>query len=316
MFLQNYTILSLNACMKTIGIALLTLNAEKHLIPCLNPFLQSSLNPKILVVDSASTDGTVSAAEKLGVEVLSIKRHEFNHGRTRELARKYLKTDIVLMMTPDAYAVDPFVLEKLIHPLQQGWASIAYARQIPHLGAGFFEEFPRTFNYPTVSEIRSIADVRRYGSFTFFCSDSCAAYLNDALDEINGFRPVILGEDTIATAELLKKGHKIAYVAEAVVRHSHCYNLREEFCRYFDTGLMRKEYENLLSCSKGVKVRGASFVRQMLSELCKEKPYLLPYAFLHLFSKWAGYYMGHASLNAPLWWKKALSSQKYYWEKK
>ena len=127
---------------------------------------------------------------------------------------------------------------------------------------------------------------------------------------------MILGEDTIAAAELLKKGHKIAYVAEAVVSHSHGYSLREEFCRYFDTGRVRKEYENLLNCSVADRNRGSDFARHMLKFLYREKPLLIPYAIVHLLSKWAGYRIGQASLDAPLWWKKALSSQKYYWEKK
>lgn len=302
--------------MKTVGVAVLTLNAEKHLSSCLIPFIQSPLQPKILVVDSSSTDGTVSLAHKLNVEVLVIERKSFNHGLTRELARKKLNTDIVVMLTPDAYAVDPSVLEKLIHPLMTEQASIAYARQLPHKGAGFFEAFPRSFNYPAQSEIRCIADVNKYGAYTFFCSDSCAAYLNGALDEIQGFRPILLGEDTIAAAELLKRGHKIAYVAEAEVRHSHCYNLRQEFCRYFDTGLMRKQYENLLlSCSSDHK-RGKDFVRQMLRQLYKHHPSLIPYALLQIFVKWSGYKIGRLSFKAPLWWKRTLSSQKYFWEKK
>lgn len=302
--------------MKTVGVVVLTLNAEEHLPICLQPFLKSPLKPKILVVDSSSTDKTVAIAKDLGVEVLEIERSSFNHGKTRELARKHMNTDIVVMVTPDAYAVDASVLEKLISPLLKGEASIAYARQLPHDQAGFFEAFPRMFNYPPKSEIRSIADIKRYGSHTFFCSDSCAAYLNSALDEIQGFRAVILGEDTLAAAELLKAGHKIAYVAEAEVKHSHCYSLKQEFCRYFDTGLMRKEYENLLACAKNDKTRGASFARQMLKHLYDNQPLLLPYALMHILTKWTGYQLGRASLNAPVWWKKALSGQKYFWEKK
>ncbi len=299
---------------KTVGLAVLTLNAEEHLTRCLSPFLQSSLKPKILVVDSSSTDGTVAQAKQLGVDILQIKKTEFNHGKTRELARKHLNTDIVVMLTPDAYAIDAFVLEKLIYPIQEGLASIAYARQIPHEGAGFFESFARDFNYSPKSEIRSIADVSRYGSYTFFCSDSCAAYLNSALDEIQGFRSVLLGEDAVATAELLKRGHKIAYVAEAQVRHSHSYSLKQEFSRYFDTGLMRKEYENLLSCACNDQARGVAFARQLLKQLYKNRPLLIPYGCIHILVKWAGYRIGQASINAPLWWRKTLSSQKYYWE--
>lgn len=300
--------------MVSIGVVVLTLNAEKHLVSCLTPILRSPLNPQILIIDSSSTDRTLRVAESLGVKVFSIKRSTFNHGKTRELARKQLSTDIVVFLTPDAYAKDEYVLGKLVQPLLERKASLAYARQIPHAGARFFEAFPREFNYPPQSELRSIADLQRYGSYLYFCSDSCAAYLNDALDEIQGFRSVILGEDTLAAAELLKKGHKIAYVAEAEVKHSHNYSLREEFCRYFDTGLMRKEYESILHCGSGDHKRGSEFSRQMLQILYKKHPHLLPYGFFHLLSKWAGYKIGQKCLNAPRFLKKAFSSQKYYWE--
>lgn len=299
----------------SIGIAVLTINAEKHLRNCLTPFKNSSLNPKLLVVDSSSRDGTVLIARKLGADVVQIEQSEFNHGQTRELARKHLGTDIVVFLTPDAYALDSSVLEKLIQPLVEGKASISYARQIPHEGANFFESFPRNFNYPPISEIRCIADTRRYGPYTYFCSDSCAAYKNSALDEIGGFKRVLLGEDTLAAAELIKNGHKIAYVAEAVVRHSHCYNLSQEFFRYFDTGLMRKEYQNILNCEEGDRARGKEYIRQMFSYLRQNKPHLIPYACCHVLAKALGYRLGEASINAPTWWKKSLSSQKYYWEK-
>lgn len=299
----------------TIGVVVLTLNSEKNIRSCLAPFINSPLNPKLLVVDSSSVDGTVSIVKQLGVEVIQIEQSKFNHGKTREFARKYIERDIIVFLTPDAHAIDSTTLEKLISPLQQGKASVAYARQIPHEGASFFESFPRNFNYPSISEIRCIADTRRYGPFAFFCSDSCAAYKNSALDEIQGFKEVLLGEDTLAVAELLKKGHKIAYVAEAVVRHSHNYSILEEFFRYFDTGLMRKVHQNILDCGEGDMARGTEYMKQMLSYLRKNKPHLIPYACCHILAKWLGYRLGQASVKSPVWWKKALSSQKYYWEK-
>lgn len=299
-----------------VGVAILTFNAEKHLRHCLTPIINSPLEPKLLVIDSASKDGTVLLSKKMGAEVIQIEQSEFNHGTTRERARKLLGTDIVIFLTQDAYALDSSVLENLIKPLEEGKASIAYARQIPHEGAQFFESFPRNFNYSPTSEIRSIADVRRYGPYTFFCSDSCAAYKNSALDEIGGFKPVLLGEDTLAAAELLKSGHKIAYVAEAIVRHSHHYSLLQEFRRYFDTGIMRSEYQNILNCEEGDRTRGTEYTKQMFSYLYKNKPHLIPYACGHILAKFVGYRLGQASLKAPVWWKKALSSQKYYWEKK
>lgn len=300
----------------TIGVAVMTLNAEKHLLRCLPPWLNSPLKPRVLVVDSSSEDGTVALAKSMGADTLVIARADFNHGATREKARKHLQTDIVVMVTPDAYAVDHQVLGKLVKPIIEGKTSIAYARQIPHKGAGFFEAFPREFNYPETSHIRSINDLALYGVYTFFCSNSCAAYSNRALDEIGGFPALLLGEDAVATALLLRRNHKIAYVAEARVHHSHRYSLWQEFQRNFDTGLARKEYRHLFAGVETDHKRGRKYVRDISRHLFKNKPMLLPYAFLQTLTKWLGYRLGETSVGAPIWFKKCFSSQKFYWSSK
>ena len=205
----------------SIGVAVITYKDARHLEKCLPPLLKSPLKPKVLVFDSSSNDGTPELAKKLGAEVLVVPRTEMNHGAARELCRKKLKTDIVVMMTPDAYAADSQMLTKLIEPIVSGKAAVSYARQIANAGANIISRFGRQFNFPDKSNIRSIKDTSTYGVYTAFCSDACTAWLNKALDEIGGFRWVLSGEDAVAAAMLLRKGYKIAYVAEAVVEHSH-----------------------------------------------------------------------------------------------
>lgn len=302
--------------MKNIGIAVFTLNAEKHLRNCLTPFINSPLKPKILVVDSDSTDNTQQIALNLGVGLKVIKRAEFNHGLTREMARKHLNTDIVVMLTPDAYAVNEEVLEKVIEPIVQGRAVLSYARQIPHDKATFLESFPRYFNYPEESQLRSLKDLPKLGVEAFFCSDSCCAYLNQALDSIGGFREVLLGEDTFAASDLLRKGYQIAYTAEAIVKHSHNYTLKQEFQRYFDIGLVRTQFSELLKCPQTDRDRGKKFVKFFIASILKKAPHLLPYAILQIFSKWLGYFLGKNCLHAPNPLKKLFSSQKFYWDSK
>lgn len=298
----------------SVGVAVLTLQAEKHLRKCLEPIVNSPLKPKILVVDSSSTDNTIQIAKELGVDVEIIPRSEFNHGMTREKARRILDTDIVVMMTQDAYPTSEKMLERLVAPLLKKEASISYARQLPHDGADIFESFPRDFNYPPNSHVRSIDDMAKYGVYTFFCSNSCAAYLNSALDEIGGFQHVLFGEDTLATAQLLQRGHKIAYVAEATVKHSHSYTLIQEFQRNFDIGLFRKEYDHLFKISGKAECRGVEFFRGLIKALSKEFRILIPYAYLQTGFKWLGYRLGRASDKAPQWWKRTFSSQKFYWK--
>lgn len=277
-----------------VGVVIPTFNSAHHLPQCLPPLLNSSLKPQILIIDSSSQDNTVLYARSLGITVTVIPKQEFNHGLTREKARKMLDVDIVVCMTPDAYAQET-TLEKLIEPIVQKKAAIAYAKQIPHASHSFFASFPRQFNYPEQSHVRSEADRDKYGAYLYFNSDSCAAYCMQALDSIGGFQEVALGEDTLAAAQLLKKGHKIAYVAEAVVSHSHEYTLKQEFWRYFDTGIARARYRQMIGSAQEDTNRGKELAFSMLKALLKEKPYMIPYAILHLGAKWLGFKLGHVS---------------------
>ncbi len=263
-----------------IGIAVLTLNAKKDLPFCLPPLLEH----KVLVVDSSSTDGTPELAARMGAEVLSIPRGHFKHGLTREKARQTLATDIVVMVTQDAYAKDATTVLKLVEPLRQGKASLAYARQLPKSNDPF-EAFPRHFNYPPESHLRTLKEACQFGSYLFFFSNSFGAYLNSALDQIGGFPDVLFGEDTHACGRLLQKGHAVAYVAESLVFHSHRYTVSQEFKRHFNIGFTR---EGLLIAGRD-ETRGKKYAAAFIQSL----PYrTLPKAFVHLSAKYAGYKLG------------------------
>lgn len=299
----------------SIGVAVITHTAAKQLPRNLPPLLNSPLKPRVIVVNSTSNDGTVEVAQRMGAETLVVPRNEFNHGQTREIARKALGTDIIVMITPDAILLDSEQLTHLIQPMiKDAKIGLSYARQIPHDDAGYFESFPRHFNYPEKSEIRSAADIERYGAATFFCSDSCAAWSNAALDAIGGFQPTLTAEDAIAAAKLIYAGYKIAYTADALVKHSHRYSLRQEFQRYFDIGYMRRENCDLFFRSGRDEARGASFLRAMLADLTRSRPYLIPYALLATATKYAGYKVGGHSRSAPTWLNARLSGQDYYWK--
>jgi rhamnosyltransferase len=298
----------------SVGVIIPTYQGARHLQHCLPPLLQSPLKPKVLIIDSSSTDQTVDFARSQGVEVVIIPQKSFNHGTTREWGRKHLNTSIVVMITQDAYITSSSTLENLIQPIIDNQASVSYGRQLPHLQAGFFGSFAREFNYSGTSHIRSIQDIDHYGVYTFFCSNSCAAYLNSALDEVGGFPHVLFGEDTVAVAKLLHQNHSIAYVAEATVFHSHDYSLSEEFSRHFDIGLARHSYQDLIKAGGKDSQRGTAYVKTLLKTLLKKAPWKIPYGILQIAAKYCGYRLGQASLNAPQWFKKRLSSQKYYWE--
>ena len=296
----------------SVGVVVPTYKGRTHLSRCLTPLRASPLRPRILVVDSSSGDGTVEEAACLGAETLVVPRNEFNHGATRDLARRQLATDIVVMVTQDAYAEDEQALGRLVSPLISGDAAVAYGRQIPRPGAGTFETFLRTFNYPSQSNIRALEDAPRYGAGLFFCSNAFAAWRQQPLDEIGGFRPTLSHEDAIAAALLLKAGYRIAYVADAVVEHSHPYSLIGDFKRYFDAGFARTEYARELSFAGPHAALGARYAGALLREIARSQPWALPYAAAHIAVKGAGYLVGSRAVGRTSWVTRRLSGQDYF----
>lgn len=297
----------------SVGVVVVTHKARHHLDRCLPPLMDSRLRPRVLVVNSSSGDGTVEHARALGAETWVVERRSFNHGATREAARRLIGTDIVVMLTPDAYATGPEVLERLVAPIAAGAAECAYGRQLPHEGADLVEAFGRAFSYPASSELRSEADRARMGSAVGFCSHAWAAWSNPALDRIGGFQPTLVSEETIALAKLLRQGGRVAYVADATVRHSHRYGPLQEFTRHFDIGITRARHAELLLADGGDTARGRAFARLLLATVAAEAPHRLPSVLLSLGAKWAGYRAGLLGANLPASLASLMSGQDFYW---
>jgi rhamnosyltransferase len=204
-------------------------------------------------VNSSSGDGTVEEASRLGAEVLVVPRREFNHGLTRELARQKLGTDVVAMLTPDAYPGRRGLPRAAHRPSSRRRRRHRVRAASGREGADLVERFGREFSYPAASNTRTLGDWARHGSYTHFCSNACAAWSNAELDMIGGFRATLVSEETIAAAELLRRGRAIAYVADAVVVHSHRHGLADEFARHFDIGYTRARFRPLLRWRRGTR---------------------------------------------------------------
>lgn len=297
----------------SIGVAVITYRARAHLQHCLPPLLQSPLRPRVLVVNSSSNDGTVERAAEMGAETFVIPRHEFNHGLTREAARRRLGTDVVVMMTPDAYATDHGFLERLVMPIVSGHAAVSYGRQIAAEDADMLARFAREFNYPAEAQLRSDADWKSFGSYTHFCSNACAAWSNAALDRIGGFEATLVSEETIAVAKLLATGERIAYVADAVVLHSHPTSLIESFKRQFDIGWTRQTFRELLLARERDEVRGRAYLRALLRRALSEHPVLLPWAIADTIMKFVGYRLGRLGPRLPEAITRHFSGQDFFW---
>lgn len=299
-----------------VSIVIPTYNAEKNLESCLKNLVISDIKPNILVIDSSSTDRTIEIAKKYDLDHIIIPQRDFNFGYIREKYRKYKNAEVFIALSQDAYACDKNFVKELIEPLFKENVVISYARQIPKNIDNPLESIPRLFNYPSSSHVRSIKDIKKYGVYTFFCSNSAAAYSNDALDSVGGFPEVLLHEDHLIVAKLLQKGLSISYSAEAKIYHSHDYTVKQEFSRYFDIGYVVSTniwYKNLIY---GTTSRGVKLSLKIFRSIIFQNPQLLPKYILTSLAKYFGYTIGLNQSYLPDSMKKYFSGQKYYWDSK
>lgn len=271
---------------------------------------------EIIVIDSSSNDGSLDFLQNENVQIISIPKSEFNHGGTRNLAAKKATGDILVYLTQDAVPANEDSIDNLIKPLIQNKdVGMSYGRQLPHNNADVFGAFAREFNYPNVSQVKTIKDKDRLGIKTVFVSNSFAAYRKDSLEQVGGFPTnTILSEDTYVAAKMIKNDLSIAYVAEASVYHSHNYSILEEFKRYFDIGVFYGREKWILEDFAQAEGEGAKFAINQLRYIIKSKKYhLVPSFFSRNFMKLAGYRLGIHEEKLPLNVKKNLSMHKQYW---
>lgn len=299
-----------------------TRNAGAGLEPLLEGLKRQSLPPQeIVIVDSESTDGTAEVARLHGAQVLSVQPSSFRHGRTRQMAFQWAwekwALPFVLFCTQDIEWADNAACEQLLGAFQQMEVGAAYGRQLPKTGAGMIERRNRNFNYPPESDCKTYADRKRLGIKAAFCSNSFAAYRQEALRQSGGFpKQVILGEDMVMAAKLLRHQWRVAYQAEAMVYHSHYYSLCEEAKRSFDTGVFHaREYWLLQEFGKA-ETEGIRMFKDDVRALWAfpDRWRLTKNLIIRYAVRWLAYRLGRWEKFWPKSWKRRWSMHAAYWQ--
>jgi rhamnosyltransferase len=294
-----------------------TLNAAKDWNKFARALLACVSAEQVLIVDSQSTDGTVDLAVAAGFRVHTIARDEFNHGGTRQAAAEmFPDSEILVYLTQDAILASPTAISQLVAALDDPNIAAAYGRQLPRPGAGAIESHVRYFNYPPISHIRDLGSLAQIGIKSIFISNSFAAYRRSALMRVGGFpKDLIFGEDTLTAAKFLLDGQKIAYVADALVYHSHSYTWGQEFQRYFDIGVLHRRERRLLKKFGSAQGEGKRFVVSEIRYLLQTSPMHIPSALVRTGLKLLGYRLGGIESILPTALKAHLSMHNRFWTK-
>lgn len=266
----------------SVSVIIPTFNAGREIIELIESIKTQTISvEKILVIDSGSTDGTVEILKKIsGIELIEILNEEFDHGKTRDMALRMCESDIIVFMTQDVVLHDN-VIEALIKPLVIYDEVVASTgRQLPKEDATSFEREIRLFNYPPVSRIWSKDDIERLGIKAFFFSDVCAAYKKEVYLELGGFDyPILTNEDMFMAAKIINAGYKLAYVAEAMVFHSHNLTLQQQYKRNFIQGYEMEKHKDIIGfISK--ENEGIKLVKVVGKKLIIQKQYYMFLVFL------------------------------------
>src|SRR4051812_39616655 len=93
---------------------------------------EGRFRPRVVAIDSGSTDGTGDILVSRGARVLPFEPGRFNHGTARNRALQSVDTPLAVLMVQDAVPAGPGWLEALATPLlEDGSLAGTWARQVP-----------------------------------------------------------------------------------------------------------------------------------------------------------------------------------------
>jgi len=266
-----------------------------------------------IIVDSGSTDNTLAIAQNYPTKIHQIKPHEFGHGRTRNFAASLGHGDYLVFLTQDAVPATDKWLSALISNFKDNRIAGVYGRQIPRKGTKPMENFFLNIRYP-LSTMVSSAEQGKVDMNTIFFSNANSAIRKEMWEKYPFADNLIMSEDQEWAKKILIANYEIVYDPEAAVYHSHNYNLKTVFQRYFDSGV---------SLNKFAGKEYGRFIYEGLIYTKSEMKFLitngymkwLPYALLYDMAKFFGVSLGRKEKYLPLSVKRRLSLHSYYWIK-
>ncbi len=209
------------------------------------------------ITESEGMAKTAEIIERAGYTWFPVKKQEFSHSLTREKAiMEYCESDIVIMMSEDII----FQGEECIKTLAEAIGDkvvYAYGRQICKKKG--IEYYVRKKNYGDKSQIVTEKEVEKLQLKAFFSSDAFSAYHRPTFVSLGGYDGVsmMMSEDMYYAKKIIDKGYAKAYVAEAVVEHSHKFTLKQLYRRYYETGKWfaeHPEFDGYKTTDSGMKL--------------------------------------------------------------
>ena len=222
--------------MQSVSLIIRCFNEEAHIGRLLTGALSQTHPPEeIVVVDSGSTDETLSIASGFDVQVVSITPELFSFGHALNVGVAASSAAIAVFASAHVYPVYDTWIEELVAPFDDERVALTYGRQQTPPDGRFSEQRLLSQWFPAQSARR-----QRHP----FCNNANAAIRRSAWEQ-RPFDEQLTGLEDLDWAKYaMESGHSIAYVAEAPVVHVHDESFTQVFNRYRREAIAHKDIYN------------------------------------------------------------------------
>lgn len=206
-----------------------------------------------IVIDSGSRDGTVEHLRQHGdIRLIEIPSTEFGHGRTRNLGISVADAEFVAFLTHDAVPFDEDWLANLVRTAElDPQIAGVFGRHVARSDASPFTKKDLAQHFAGLETLPRIVskdlDEARYKSdqgwrqVLHFYSDNNSLLRKSVWQDIP-YPDVEFAEDQLWARAIIEAGYKKAYSSDAVVIHSHDYDVYQQFRRAFDESRNFRKY--------------------------------------------------------------------------
>ena len=217
----------------TVAIVIRCFNEEAHIGRLLTGVMRQTRAPdEVILVDSGSTDATLSIASAFDVRVISIAPELFSFGYALNTGIGASSAEITAFASAHVYPIYETWIERLVEPFEDAAVAITYGRQQTPPGGRFSEQRLLSQWFPEQSTRR-----QRHP----FCNNANAA-IRRSVWEQHPYDEQLTGlEDLDWAKHAMERGHSLAYVAEAPVIHVHDESFSQIVNRYRREAIAHKD---------------------------------------------------------------------------
>ena len=209
-------------------------NEEKHIGRLLCGIQEQEFcgNKETIIVDSGSTDNTLLIASEFPVRIVKIAPSDFSFGRALNLGITHANGDIVVVASAHVYPVYRDWLEKLVRPFKNSQTALSYGKQRGNKITKFSEH--RVFEqwFPDESNLDQNHP---------FCNNANSAIRRKVWEDFSYDEELTGLEDLKWAKEIMLRGYRVSYVADAEVVHVHKETSVQTFNRYMREAIALKQ---------------------------------------------------------------------------